>query len=75
MSAGRASGSITSPAMLRRGQVSSIIWMPTPSGFTLEPVGLRQGQIIAQPESAAEPELTHDSSANALIRRYHSLNS
>src|ERR1700729_311313 len=32
-------------------------------------------QIIPEPTSAAEPELTHDSSTNALIRRYRSMKS
>jgi glucose-6-phosphate isomerase len=30
-------------------------------------------QIIPELTSAAEPELTHDSSTNALIRRYRAL--
>jgi glucose-6-phosphate isomerase len=32
-------------------------------------------QIIPELESETEPELTHDSSTNALIRRYRSLKS
>ena len=32
-------------------------------------------QIIPELESATEPELAHDSSTNALIRRYRSLKS
>ena len=31
------------------------------------------GQIIPELESETEPELTHDSSTNALIRRYRAL--